>query len=88
MSNSIGVVASKLLSISFASFFARHNLTIHGSHIETKCIFNVVGVLTSLHHYHPGLSNMNGLVIIYKNSSDDASTHCESAPNNVQEFFE
>lgn len=70
------------------SFLACHILAIPRSRIETEHIFSVASVLTSLCHCHLGLSNMDSLLMIYKNWPDNTRAHCKSAPNNVQEFFE
>ena len=49
------------------AYLARQFLGNHGSHIETGRNFSVAIVLTSLWCCRIGLSNVNGLIMIYKN---------------------
>jgi hypothetical protein len=58
------------------SFVARKILKILGSQIETKRIFNIVGVLTSLCHCRLGVENLDKFVIIMKNRSSNARVDC------------
>jgi hypothetical protein len=69
------------------AYLARQFLGIRGSQIETKRIFSVAGVLTSLCCCRLGLSNVNGLIMIYKNWHADARSACEPASTNVVEFL-
>ena len=68
------------------AYLARKFLGIPGSQIETERIFSVAGILTSLRRCRLGLSNVNGLIMIYKNWPTDARSACE-ASTNVVEFF-
>lgn len=69
------------------AYLARQFLGIPGSQIETERIFSVAGVLTSLRRCRLGLSNVNGLIMIYKNWPTDARSECEEASTNVVEFL-
>ena len=69
------------------AYLARQFLGIPGSHIETERIFSVVGDLTSLRRCRLGLSNVNGLIMIYKNWPTCARSACELASTNVVEFL-
>jgi hypothetical protein len=54
------------------AFLARQILVIHGSKIETKRIFFVVGVLTNMHCCKLGFTNLDASIMIYKTWSEDA----------------
>lgn len=47
-------------------------MSISSSQIETKWIFLVVGVFTSLLQCRPGVENLNKLIMIYKNWPSNA----------------
>ena len=49
-------------------------------------IVNDSKVMTSLRRCHLGLSNLNGLIMIYKNWPIDARSACKLASTNVVEF--
>jgi len=44
-------------------------------------------VLNSLHHYRFGLTNLDALVMIYKNWPKDVWVGCHFAKTDVGEFF-
>jgi len=59
----------------------------HGSQIETKRIFNVLGVLTSLWHYRLGVDNMDKLVMIMKKWLVDVWSNCPWIGQLIIEFL-
>jgi hypothetical protein len=61
--------ASHFLSV---SFLAHQILAIPGLQIETEWIFSIAGVLTSLRRCRFGLKNLDNLIMINKNWSDDS----------------
>ncbi len=57
-----------------------------GSQIETKCVFNLVGVLTTLKHYHLQVENMDRIIMVVKNWPNDPCHNCK--PNaNLKEYL-
>lgn len=58
-----------------------------GSQIETKQIFNIAGLITSLRRCRLGTENLDNLVLILKNWPEDARTDCYIAKSRVEEFL-
>ncbi len=71
-------------------FLAKAIRSIHGSHIETKKIFSIVGIFTSLHCFQLGPKNVDLLVLLIKNWPNDPSIGFEAkkGPQDVDEFEE
>jgi hypothetical protein len=67
-------------------FLAKLIHEIPGSQIKTKCVFNLVGVLTTLKHYHLQVENMDRIITVVKNWPNDPCHNCK--PNaNLKEYF-
>jgi hypothetical protein len=49
------------------SFLVKQILGILGSHIETKHVFSLVGVLTSLRRYRLQVDNLDRIIFVVKN---------------------
>ena len=69
------------------AYLAQQFFGIPGSYIEMERIFSVAEVLINLRRRRLGLSNVNGLIMIYKNWPTDARSACELASTNVVEFL-
>jgi hypothetical protein len=57
---------------------AKAILGILSSQIETKRIFSITSILTSLHHCHLGPKNLNFLLLLIKNRFDDPTIRYEA----------
>jgi hypothetical protein len=57
---------------SYVGFVARQILDIVGSQIEVERVFNIVGICTNLRRSWLGIDNLEMLISIYKNWSNDA----------------
>jgi hypothetical protein len=60
------------------SFFANQILGILSSKIETKQVFNLVGVLIALKCCHLQVDNMDWILIIVKNWPNDPRANCKA----------
>ncbi len=72
----LNLVEVPWIVVSNIYFIARQILGIHRFQIETKKIFSIVGVLTSLCHCRLRVENLDKLVIIMKNWSFDSRVDC------------
>jgi hypothetical protein len=59
-----------------ASFLVKQILRILGSHIETKHVFSLVGVLKALRRYELQVDNLDQMVFVVKNWRDDPRLNC------------
>ena len=70
------------------SCLARESLAIPSSHIKTKRILSVAGLLCALCCFRLGIHNFDALLMILKNWPIDARDECNSFANsNLGEFF-
>jgi len=69
------------------AWLVRQILTIHGSQIEIKQVFNVVGIFISVWRCWFEVKNLDSLFMIYKNWPKDAKVGCSLANENVIKFF-
>jgi hypothetical protein len=69
------------------AFLAKQILAILGSEIAIERIFSVSRVLISLCRCRLGLTNLDALVMIYKNWPKDAQVGCHFTKKDVGEFF-
>lgn len=68
-------------------FMSKQILKILGSQIEFECIFSIIWVLTSLRGCILGLTNLDALAMIHKNSPDDTQPRVVICSNTLDEFF-
>jgi hypothetical protein len=66
------------------TYLAQQVMGIVGSQIETKRIFNMVGVITSLKRCQLGIENLDKLVTIMKNWPNDPKFECTSGPKSFE----
>jgi hypothetical protein len=55
------------VQFSYVGFVAQQTLGIVGSQIETKWVFNIVGICTNLQEFRLGMDNLEMVINIYKN---------------------
>ncbi len=58
------------------AFLANQIFGISKSHIETKKVFNLVGVWTTLQQFHLQVENLDWIITIVKNCLDDLGVNC------------
>ncbi len=62
-------------------FFAKQIMGIPSSQIEIKWVFSLVGVLKALRCSHLQVENMDQIIIVVKNCSDDLHANCKPHSN-------
>jgi hypothetical protein len=81
--------ASNVAMFPTFAYLARGILGKLGSHIETKRIFFIMGILTCFCHCKLGLKNLDFLVLLIKNRHDDPiGFEAKKGPQDVDEFGE
>ncbi len=58
-------------------FLVKQILGIMGSQIETKCVFSLANVLTTLKHCHLQVENMDQIIIVVKNWPSGPCHNCK-----------
>jgi hypothetical protein len=58
------------------AFLSNQNFGIPRSHIETKKVFNLVGIWTILQQFHLQVENLDRIITIVRNCLDDPCVNC------------
>jgi hypothetical protein len=81
------MVAKNEIMFHIVGFLARKVLGIVGSHIETKKIFSLIGILTNLRRFCLRTKNLEKLIFVNKNWPNDSRIGYKSS-SNFLEFLE